>query len=137
MALELALCWVSAAVIAALVSDLWCRRSRDRARLPERSGLGDAVSLHKLKTLLLSLFQADELRRFVRMQFRDDGLSVAVSLPLRAMTPEAYACEVLLALGRHGLLGDDFFDALALERPRREGEIRRLQQELGLGGVRR
>jgi hypothetical protein len=84
-------------------------------------------SLLELQRLLLSLFRADELRRFLHLYFGDEGQALVQALPPAVLSEEAQMFEVLVALQQRGLLDAAFFDALAAERPRRVADIRRVQ----------
>lgn len=78
----------------------------------------------KLSALLLSLFDAGELRRFVRYRFPD----VEPALPGPTASAAALAFEVVAEFNKHGLITADLFRALIEERPRRSDEIRAVQR---------
>jgi len=73
-----------------------------------------------LHGLLLSLFSADELRRFIR--YGPDGDAIAAELPGASASPAALAEAVVTALETRGL-DDHFFDRVLAERPRRVADI--------------
>lgn len=73
-----------------------------------------------LHGLLLSLFSADELRRFIR--YGPDGDAIAAELPGASASPAALAEAVVTALDTRGL-DDHFFDRVLAERPRRVADI--------------
>ena len=80
---------------------------------------------HKLKaleSLLLKMFSADELRRFVR--YLPGGEAVSGGLPGQNASPVAVATSVVHALEEHGYLGDAIlWECLVAERQRRRAEI--------------
>lgn len=84
----------------------------------------------QLSELLLSLFSADELRRFVR--YLPDGDTLMGSLPGANASASQTAQETVYTLERHGLINHDLFDRLAAERPRRAHEINELRQHFNL-----
>ena len=82
----------------------------------------------ELNELLLSLFSADELRRFLCLNLGTEGRELVQALPGQTASAATIVYEAVQALERRGLIGDEFFDALVAERPRREGDIRRVQE---------
>lgn len=79
-------------------------------------------SHQRLEALLLSLFSADELRRFIRYLPGGDALSG--QLPGATASAATLANEAVGALARTGVLADpDFWQRLRDERPRRAPEI--------------
>ena len=87
------------------------------AKSPSPSGV--------LAQLLTESFSGQELRRFVRGGPETDIISD--ELPGEAASPSKFAYATVDALLRHGLLDDVFFDRLIELRPRREGDVRRVQ----------
>lgn len=81
----------------------------------------------QLSELLLSLFSADELRRFVR--YLPDGDALVGALPGANASASQLAVETVFALDRHGLITHEFFDRLVEERPRRASEIKALRNQ--------
>ncbi len=79
-----------------------------------------------LRGLLLGMFSADELRRFVR--YRPDGSSLEAALPGPTASPAALVDAVVDVLVRRHALDREFFEALAAERPRRSGEIENVRR---------
>lgn len=73
-----------------------------------------------LEQLLLSMFSADELRRFVRYHTSRD---IAAELPEKTVSAAALVVAVIEAIERHGMLDDAFWAALRSERPRRRADI--------------
>jgi len=84
----------------------------------------------QLSELLLSLFSADELRRFVR--YLPDGDTLVRSLPGANASPAQLAAEVVQELDRHGLIQDLLFARLAEQRPRRAREIDALRLQFDI-----
>lgn len=79
-------------------------------------------SHQQLEALLLSLFSADELRRFVR--YLPGGDAIVGRLPGSIAAPAVLVSDVVTALARDGALSDPaFWDSLRRERPRRAAEI--------------
>lgn len=74
-----------------------------------------------LERLLLSLFSADELRRF--LHYLPDAGTVVDQLPGPNAPRALVAEEAVRVLERHGLLDASFFAALRQERPRRAPDI--------------
>lgn len=84
-----------------------------------------------LEHLLLSMFSADELRRWVR--YLPGGEHVTLRLPGANVSPALLVAETVAALARDGLLQEDFFWArLATERPRRQAEIDAVRRKFPL-----
>lgn len=83
-----------------------------------------------LHGLLLSLFSADELRRFIR--YGPDGDAIAAELPGASVAPAALADAVVAALESRGV-GDDFFERVLAERPRRVADINRVRDAWASG----
>ncbi|MFH1463868.1 MAG: toll/interleukin-1 receptor domain-containing protein [Pseudomonadota bacterium] len=81
--------------------------------------------LQALKSLLLSLFSVDELRRLL-LHMPDAG-DLSYALPSGPISPMAFADAAVEAMHRHGLLGAALFDGLIAERPRRRAEIERVR----------
>ena len=72
--------------------------------------------------LLVSLFEADQLERFADL-YIEPGL-----LPVGAISLEVFAYRAARALEHRGYLKDGaFWTLLVRERPRREAEIRKVQ----------
>lgn len=74
-----------------------------------------------LANLLLSLFSADELRRWLRYLPGGDGLSGR--LPGVNASPASLASEAVAELEREGMIDEGFWGRLIEERPRRKGDI--------------
>jgi hypothetical protein len=81
------------------------------------------MSAHQaLEKLLLSLFSADELRRWLR--FLPDGERLVGGLPGPTASPAQLASDAVDLLERDGQLADAaLWDRLIGERPRRKGDI--------------
>ena len=79
-----------------------------------------------LEDLLRDLFDADELRAFLRRC--DHGATLEASLPLGAVTPAALVSHAVGALIRRGEVDAPFFDALVRERPKRIARIEVVRQ---------
>jgi len=77
-----------------------------------------------LHGLLLSLFSADELRRFIR--YGPDGDAIAAELPGASASPAALAEAVVTALDARGL-DDEFFARVLAERPRRVADVNKVR----------
>lgn len=80
-----------------------------------------------LRRLLLRMFSAEELRRFVR--FMPGGQEMIHELPGPTATPSETVAAIVVALLRHEAITKDFFDRLVEERPRRADEIRKIQRD--------
>lgn len=76
--------------------------------------------LDALVALLPSLFNTEELRRFLYLTF---GPALVDALPGSGASAAAFAFEAALALDRRGLIDDRLFDALVAERASREADI--------------
>lgn len=74
-----------------------------------------------LTRLLLGMFSADELRRFLR--FRPGGADFVDGLPGVNASPVAVAQAAAEQMIAHGMMDRAMRDALVLERPRRVGDI--------------
>ena len=81
------------------------------------------LALHRL---LLSLFSADELRRFIR--YMPGGESVISDLPGPGASPASLADSAVELLGHHGLVTPEFFQHVLAERPRRAADIQAVAQ---------
>lgn len=81
------------------------------------------LALHQL---LLSLFSADELRRFIR--YMPGGESVISQLPGPGASPASLADSAVEVLERHGLVTPEFFQHALAERPRRAADIHAVAQ---------
>ncbi|WP_428263719.1 NB-ARC domain-containing protein [Haliangium sp.] len=75
----------------------------------------------ELIDLLTSLFEADELRRFVRLL--PQGRRLSAALPAGTASLDQLAFETATLLERHGLLGAPLFDSLLNARSYRADEI--------------
>jgi nucleoside phosphorylase len=80
-----------------------------------------------LVDLLLNMFSADELRRFVR--WGPEGDRLAMRLPTGAVSLAELAHAVVDVWEREGQLEPSLFDRLVVERPRRQAEIRAVQEK--------
>jgi hypothetical protein len=119
---------VAAMVMAALITvtlviALFTRREKHALHVEKAP-----VNLIEFQQLLLSLFRAEELRRFLHLALGADGQAIVRSLPPAGLSDEAVMFEIVVALEQHGLLRGDLFDALVIARPRREADIRRVQR---------
>jgi diguanylate cyclase (GGDEF)-like protein len=79
-----------------------------------------------LAELLAELFGASELRAWMRLEF---GAQVAKEMPGDGVSLETLAFEVVMVLGRHGLIQPALFDALSEKRP---GQLERIAAVAGL-----
>lgn len=79
-----------------------------------------------LRRLLLRMFSADELRRFIR--FMPGGQEMIHVLPGPNETPSRTAYAIVDALLEYKAITKEFFDRLVAERPRREDEIREVER---------
>lgn len=93
-----------------------------------RVGTGTLVS--NLAALLLSLFAADELRRFLR--YLPDGDAILAALPGANAAPATLAAEAVAYLQRQGLIRRELRDALIAERPRKVDDIERVFSAAGI-----
>jgi hypothetical protein len=84
-----------------------------------------------LADLLLSLFQAPQLRQFLASRLRED---LTGELPESPTTPNALAHAAAGCLSARGLVGEELFAALIRERPERAEDIRSVQRALSLPG---
>jgi len=98
-----------------------------QAVTPDLTGRSPTANL---QGLLLRMFDADELRRFVR--HRDDGERLAGSLPGRTASPAETTAAVVDAWRRHGHINRSLMEGLIAERPRRAEDIRRVFEQLGV-----
>ena len=86
-----------------------------------------------LEKLLLSLFSADELRRFLR--YLPDGESIDRRLPGAHASPAQLVNEAIAVLERDGLLVDPtLWERMISERPRRKSEIDGVRDKFKVGG---
>lgn len=92
---------------------------------PAPAGATKAARLEVLVRLLLSLFSSDELLRFLR--FGSDTADLCEALPGGSVSPAQLFHEAGVGLDRRDLLTPEFFARLIEERPRRAGEIQRVQ----------
>ena len=74
-----------------------------------------------LEQLLLRLFNADELRRFLR--YLDHGRELVQDLPTGSTEHTTLVHAAVSALDRRGLVTEAFFQRLMIERPSRAHEI--------------
>lgn len=88
------------------------------ARVEGAPPTGDRAALARL---LLSLFSADELRRFVR--YGPDGDGIVSRLPTATASPASLADAVVDAYVSDGLVDAAFFARLLADRPRRKPDI--------------
>lgn len=75
-----------------------------------------------LISLLIELFEVDELRRFIEKL--DDGPVLLAELPGSGASRITFACEVVRSLQRRGEIGLSLFAALEIERPKQQDLIR-------------
>lgn len=81
---------------------------------------------HKdVSRLLLSLFSADELRRWLR--YLPGGGDLMGKLPGANASPASLASEAVAELDRAGMIDEDFWQRLRNERPHRVPEILRVR----------
>lgn len=78
-----------------------------------------------LESLLLSLFSADELRRFLR--YLHNGDAIVTALPGVTASPATLVHESVRVLAEHGLVETDLWERLVEERPRRRHEIEKVR----------
>jgi len=76
----------------------------------------------ELYELLLVLFSADELRRFIAHHYPQ----VRDSLPGLSISQAELAFSLTSILGRHGLIDTRFFELLSEMRPRRRADVERV-----------
>lgn len=89
---------------------------------------------HDLDKLLLSLFSADELRRFIR--YLPDGDDLSRELPGGSVSAAVLTSEAIATLARAGVLDDpDFWTRLTNERPRRKAEIDAVREKFVATGA--
>lgn len=81
-----------------------------------------------LANLLLSLFSADELRRWLRYLPGGDGLSGR--LPGVNASPASLASEAVAELERDGMIDEVFWGRLIEERPRRKADIDKVKGQI-------
>lgn len=72
-----------------------------------------------LATLLASLFTADELRRWLLINFP----AVLSELPSRSASLSEIIYDTVRVLDRHGLVNETFFSSLGVQFPARKGEL--------------
>lgn len=82
--------------------------------------------MRELHDLLASCFSSSELRRFIR--YLPDGDRLCPRLPDQGVSLAGLVEDVVELLDREGALDVGFFDALAQVRPRRETEVRAVQE---------
>lgn len=83
-----------------------------------------------LTNLLLRMFDAGELRRF--LGYLPDGRAIVLALPGPTSSFASIATEAVTYLQRHGLINRDLRDALVAARPRRVGDIERVFSAAGI-----
>lgn len=91
-----------------------------------QTGEVPAAGVEALRQLLLKLFSADELRRFIRYRPRGDEMIAA--LPGGTASLADVACAAANLLARIERV-DDLFAAIEAERPRRRAEIQAVRQK--------
>jgi hypothetical protein len=84
--------------------------------------------MRELSALLKAMFSVEDLRRWVTLTF---GRAVADDLPGSGVSLAQLSFDVVLALERHGLVGQTLFDALIAERPGRRDEILAVARGMG------
>jgi len=82
------------------------------------------ANLFLLRNLLLSLFQAEELRMFVHLRVDE---SLVHCLPVGEVSPEILSYRACVAFEQRGHLGPALFALLVEERPHREADIRQVE----------
>ncbi|MCY1059394.1 TIR domain-containing protein [Nannocystis sp. SCPEA4] len=87
--------------------------------------------LDALMRLLSSMFSIEEFSRFLR--FDSETNAIVSLLPVGAVSPQQLFSQAVIALAQHALIDARFFERLIGERPKRAGEIRRLQGMLLAG----
>ena len=93
-------------------------------RAPASHGGGRTTPLtarRDLSNLLLSLFSADELRRW--LQYLPGGEALVKRLPGANASPASLASEAVAELERDGMIDEVFWARLRDERPRRRSDI--------------
>jgi hypothetical protein len=86
--------------------------------------------LSRLNRLLLSLYDGDELRRFLVLGLGAEGMAIEQALPGSGASTAVLVYETVQALERRGLINDEFFATVIADRPRREKMVRRVQRDL-------
>ena len=84
-------------------------------------------SKRALAHLLLSLFSADSLRRFISYEYPE----LTSALPGLSVSPNQLVLALISLLERRGLLDDAFFRRLIELRPRRRSEILEIAKQIG------
>ncbi len=79
----------------------------------------------ELSRLLLAMYSADELRRFIR--YLPEGRDLEAALPGPTSAPVALVDAVVDVLTRSSAIDQEFFATLIAARPRRRDEIERVQ----------
>lgn len=106
------------------------RPGHDVTGRPPLGRVGAGTLISNLAALLLDLFSADELRRFLR--HLPDGDPIVAALPGPNASPAALASEAATYFQRHGLIRRDLRDKLVVERPRRVDDIDRVFSAAGI-----
>jgi hypothetical protein len=78
-----------------------------------------------IKELLMSIFSLEELMRFLR--FGPQGKEILASLPMMKASFDDVAYQAVEVLNRRGLIGEQFFRQLKIERPNRIPDIDRIE----------
>ena len=92
--------------------------------------MGTGTLVSNLSALLLSLFSAGELRRF--LGYLPGGDDIARALPGENASAAAVATDAVMYLQRHGLIRRDLRDRLVAERPRKVDDIDRVFSAAGI-----
>lgn len=93
-------------------------------------GLGNGNATANLQGLVLSLFSADELRRFAR--YGVDGDHVNKGLPGENASAVKLASAVVEAWQNFGHVDRSLLERMIAERPRRASDIRRVFEQFGV-----
>ena len=99
-----------------------------RAHGPLRNGTRPLIVA--LADLFLTLFSADELRRFLR--HLPDGDRIIGAMPGANASPTSLASEAAVFLHRQGCVDRDLRDRITAERPRRVSDIARVFDAAGI-----
>lgn len=86
------------------------------------------IFLKNLTTLLLSIFSADEFRRFIRYYPSNDDLENLLHGPIAP--PALLVSDGIKIFYSRDVINDQFFDKLIEERPGRRDEIENLRNQM-------
>ena len=106
------------------------RQALRNAAQPEPALRPTGSPASNLTSLLLRMFDAGELRRF--LGYLPDGRAIVLALPGPTSSFASIATEAATYLQRHGLINRDLRDALVAARPRRVDDIDRVFSAAGI-----